>query len=153
MKLYDFKLNKLNGESFDLSALKGKKVVLVNVASECGHTFQYKELEEISQEYATKNVVFIGVPCNDFGAQEPGTAEQIQAFCTTHFGVTFPLTEKIHTTGESIHPLYKWLTDETQTEVHWNFQKYLIDETGNVVKMVAYNTLPSDDELMSWLKN
>ena len=153
MTLYDFKINRLNGEAFDLSELTGKKVLLVNVASECGLTPQYTELEELYRAYKDKNVVVIGVPSNDFGAQEPGTAEEIQSFCSVNYDVTFPLTEKIHTTGAEKHPLYQWLTTETGEEVAWNFQKFLIDEEGNVAKSVAPAIPPSDAQITEWLNN
>ena len=151
MKFYDFKIAQLNGEAFDLNQFKGKKVVLVNVASECGKTPQYVELEALHRSYADKKVAFIGIPCNDFGGQEPGTAEEIQSFCSTKYDVTFPLTEKIHAVGTEIHPLYQWLTSETNSEVTWNFQKYLIDENGQVVKTLSPNVEPSDPELVNWL--
>lgn len=153
MKFYDFTIARLNGEAFDLSQFSGKKVLLVNVASECGLTPQYTELEHLSEEYADKNIAIVGVPCNDFGGQEPGSAEEIQTFCSRTYGVTFPLTEKVHTVGEQMHPLYKWLTETTGEQVTWNFQKFLIDENGNVVKSIAPPVLPTDPEIVNWLND
>jgi glutathione peroxidase len=153
MTLYDFSINQLNGQPLDLSIFRGKKVVVVNVASECGLTPQYTELEFLYNEYKDKGVVFIGVPCNDFGGQEPGSAEEIRQFCSVNYGVTFPLTEKIHTTGEAKHPLYQWLTSETGEEVTWNFQKFLIDTKGNVVKSVSPATTPTDPQITNWLND
>jgi glutathione peroxidase len=151
MTLYDFKIHALNGQPFDLEQFKGKKVVVVNVASECGLTPQYTELEHLYRVYKDRNIAFIGVPCNDFGGQEPGTAAEIQTFCSTTYDVTFPLTEKVHTVGAEIHPLYHWLTSETGEEVTWNFQKFLIDENGNVVKSLAPTVAPTDPQLTDWL--
>ena len=151
MKVYDFTINQLNGQPFDLSRLKGKKAILVNVASECGLTPQYTELEHLHNVYKDKNVIFVGIPCNDFGGQEPGTADEIQQFCSVNYGVTFPLTEKVHVTGTEQHPLYQWLTGETGEEVTWNCQKFLIDETGAVVKSVAPSVSPTDPEITDWL--
>ena len=151
MNVYDFTIRQLNGQPFDMDQLKGRKAVLVNVASECGLTPQYTELEHLHEAYKDKNVLFVGIPCNDFDAQEPGTAEEIQQFCSVNYGVTFPLTEKVHTTGTDIHPLYKWLTEETGEEVTWNFQKFLIDESGNVVKSIAPSVSPTDPQITDWL--
>lgn len=153
MTLYDFKLNGLRGGTVDFTAFKGKKVLLVNVASECGLTPQYAALQELYEAFADKNFMIVGIPCNDFGAQEPGTADEISQFCSVNYGVTFPLTEKIHTKGPEQHPLYNWLTTETATEVEWNFQKYLIDEAGNVVRSVAPSVLPTDPEIVTWLED
>ena len=153
MTLYDFKLNRLNGQPLDFHDFSGKKVILVNVASECGLTPQYTELEHLYETYKERGVVIVGIPCNDFGAQEPGSADEIQQFCTVNYGVTFPLTEKIHTTGAEKHPLYVWLTSETGEEVTWNFQKFLIDESGKVVKSVAPVTPPTDPQILEWLEH
>lgn len=153
MKLHDFSLNGLRSGTIDFSEYKGKKVVLVNVASECGLTPQYEALQELYEAFSDKNVMVIGVPCNDFGAQEPGSADEIAQFCSVNYGVTFPLTEKIHTKGAEQHPLYTWLTTTTGTEVEWNFQKYLLDEEGNVVRSVAPSVLPTDPEIVNWLQD
>lgn len=153
MTLYDFKLNGLRGGTIDFSSYAGKKVILVNVASECGLTPQYAALQELYEAFADKNVMIVGIPCNDFGAQEPGTADEISQFCSVNYGVTFPLTEKIHTVGEEQHPLYQWLTTETATQVEWNFQKYLLDEEGRIVRSVAPSVLPTDPEIVNWLED
>lgn len=153
MTLYDFEIRSLEGAPFDLKQFSGKKVLMVNVASECGLTPQYTELEYLHREYAGKNIAVIGVPCNDFGGQEPGTPEEIAAFCSTTYDVTFPLTEKIHVTGENQHPIYTWLTTQANAEVTWNFQKFLLDEQGRVVKSVPPATLPTDPEITDWLNN
>lgn len=149
MTLYDFNINKLNGEKLDLSEFKGKKVVIVNVASECGLTPQYAELQALHEDYT--DVVILGVPSNDFGSQEPGTADEIAAFCEARFNVGFPMTEKVHTKGSNAHPLYKWLTNETKTEVSWNFQKFLIDESGEVIRSVEPIVTPYDKQITDWL--
>lgn len=151
MKLYDFTINTLNGKSFDLGELKGKKVLLVNVASECGLTPQYTELVALREDYPEDKIAIVGVPCNDFGGQEPGSPDEIQSFCDTRFSVNFPLTEKIHVKGPQAHPLYKWLTEQTGTEVEWNFQKFLIDESGEVVRSVSPTVTPYDAQITDWL--
>ncbi len=150
MNFYDFQIARLNGEPLDLGQFKGKKVLVVNVASECGFTPQYVELQALHEDYADKAAI-IGVPSNDFGGQEPGTAEDIQSFCSVNYGVTFPITEKVHAKGSGIHPLYKWLTGETKTDVEWNFQKFLIDENGNVVRSVSPTIAPYDRQITDWL--
>ena len=130
--LYDIKINSLQGKSIDLLSFKGKKVLFVNVASKCGFTPQYKDLQKLHDEYQDSLIV-IGVPCNQFGKQEPGDAKQIQEFCTLNFGVTFLLTEKIDVKGSRQHLLYKWLTSKylngkKDSKVKWNFQKYLVTQ-------------------------
>jgi glutathione peroxidase len=153
--LYDFKVKTLEGEDFDLSTLKGKKVMVVNVASKCGFTPQYKDLEEMYQKYQGE-LVIIGFPANNFANQEPGTAAEIREFCTNNYGVTFPLMEKISVKGDDIHPLYKWLTSEVEngmmdSEVKWNFQKYLIDEKGNLVDVMYSKEKPESEKSLKWL--
>ncbi len=152
MKLTDFSLNSLNGEAFNIEQLKGKKVLLVNVASECGLTPQYTELEYLQEKYASENFTVIGVPCNDFGGQEPGSSQEIATFCSKNYGVTFPMLEKMVALGENKSPLYSWLTKETNTEVTWNFQKFLINENGEVEKSIAPQTVPTDEEIISWIE-
>jgi len=137
---YDFKVKTLEGANFDFSSLKGKKVMIVNTASKCGFTPQYKELEEVYLKYKD-NLVIIGFPANNFAHQEPGTASEIRKFCTENYGVTFPLMEKISVKGSDMAPLYKWLTSKKEngvmdSEVKWNFQKYLIDENGKLVDVI-----------------
>ena len=154
---YDFKVKTLEGEDFDLSSLKGKKVMVVNVASKCGNTPQYKELEELYEKYQGE-LVIIGFPANNFGGQEPGSAAEIREFCTKNYGVTFPLMEKISVKGKDMHPLYKWLTSKDMngvmdSEVTWNFQKYLIDENGKLVDKLNPKEKPGSEKTLAWLSS
>jgi len=153
---YDFKVRTLEGDVFDFSTLKGKKVMIVNTASKCGYTPQYKELEELWDLYGDKNFVIIGFPANNFANQEPGTAEEIREFCTRNYGVSFPMMEKISVKGNDIHPVYQWLTQKSRngvmdSEVKWNFQKYLIDEKGDLVDVLLSKEKPNSDKVISWL--
>jgi len=137
---YDFKVKTLEGEDFNLASLKGKKVMVVNTASKCGYTPQYKDLEELYKQYNGK-LIIIGFPANNFLNQEPGSALEIRQFCTDNYSVTFPLMVKISVKGNDMHPLYKWLTTKSlngvmDSEVKWNFQKYHIDENGKLVDTV-----------------
>jgi len=152
---YDFKVKTLEGGDFDFSSLKGKKVMIVNTASKCGNTPQYKELEELYEKYQG-DLVIIGFPANNFLGQEPGSAAEIRKFCTENYGVTFPMMEKISVKGNDMHPLYIWLTSKEKngvldSEVTWNFQKYLIDENGKMVDMVKPKEKPDSERIMSWL--
>ncbi len=153
--IYEFKLKTLDGKEISLKQYKGKKLLLVNVASECGYTPQYKNLQALSEKYKDKLVV-IGFPANNFGGQEPGSAEQIKTFCTKNYGVTFPMMEKISVKGADMHPLYKWLSTKSENGVtdeapNWNFCKYLIDENGNIVKFFPSRVDPLDAQLTSLL--
>lgn len=155
--IYQFSVLDINGKEFELASLKGKKVMIVNTASECGLTPQYKQLEEVYEKYKNANFVIIGFPANNFGAQEPGTNQQIATFCSKNYGVTFPMMSKISVKGKDIHPLYEFLTQKEKnglqdSEVKWNFQKYLIDEKGHLVKVVDPRTLPDDEVILSWIK-
>jgi glutathione peroxidase len=152
MKLYDFSLNYLDGKPIDWSAFKGKKLLLVNVASQCGLTPQYTQLQELNETFGGSDFAILGVPCNDFAGQEPGTAEEIATFCSTNYGVSFPLSEKVHTVGEEIHPIYEWLKEQTGTEVSWNFQKYLIDGEGHIAGYFSPQTEPADSHILDWIK-
>jgi glutathione peroxidase len=152
---YDFKVKTLEGDDFDLSSLKGKKVMVVNTASKCGNTPQYKELEEIYTQYQDI-LVIIGFPANNFLGQEPGSAEDIRNFCTDIYGVTFPLMQKISVKGNDMDPLYKWLTSKEQngvldSEVKWNFQKYLIDENGKLVQVIDPKEKPDSERILAWI--
>ncbi len=154
-KLYAVKIQSIEGEALDLSTYKGKKILFVNVASECGYTPQYKELQMLQEKYSDKLVV-IGVPCNQFGGQEPGTPKEIATFCEKNYGVTFTLTEKVDVKGKEQHPLYQWLTQKSEngmedSSVKWNFQKYLIDENGNFVTYFKSGVKPMSDEITSLL--
>ncbi|HCY80831.1 MAG TPA: glutathione peroxidase [Xanthomarina gelatinilytica] len=153
---YDISINSLTGEPIDLSSFKGKKILIVNTASECGFTGQYEGLQELYNTYKDKLVV-IGVPCNQFGGQEPGTASEIQSFCKQNYGVTFLMTEKVDVKGENQHPLYKWLTNKelngvSSSSVKWNFQKYLIDEKGNLIDYYYSITSPTSTKITKHLK-
>ncbi|MCA1745095.1 MAG: glutathione peroxidase [Bacteroidales bacterium] len=153
---HDFKVKTLGGAAFDFATLKGKKVMVVNTASKCGLTGQYEQLQALYEEYGGEDFVIIGFPANNFMNQEPGTAAEIQEFCQLNYGVTFPMMEKISVKGNDQHPLYKWLTQKElngvmDSKVQWNFQKYLIDEEGNLVKVIAPKTLPTDEEVTGWL--
>lgn len=154
--LYDFKVNAIDGKPFDLSSLKGKKVLIVNVASKCGLTPQYKELEAIYKQYGSDNFVVIGFPANNFREQESGTNAEIAQFCALNYGVTFPMMQKISVKGDDIDPLYKWLTLQRENgkmdaEVQWNFQKFLIDENGHLVDMVAPKEKPDCEKIIAWI--
>lgn len=154
---YDFKVRTLEGGNFDFSSLKGKKVMIVNTASKCGNTPQYKELEELYEKY-NDNFVIIGFPANNFGSQEPGTAAEIRKFCTENYGVTFPLMEKISVKGDDMAPIYRWLTSKENngvmdSEVKWNFQKYLIDENGNLIDVINPKDKPNSDKILEWISS
>ncbi|WP_034890905.1 glutathione peroxidase [Gillisia sp. Hel_I_29] len=154
--IYDIRINALDGKPITLLDYKGKKMLFVNVASECGFTKQYKELQKLSDSYP-EGLVVIGSPCNQFGKQEPGEAGQIQEFCEVNFGVTFLLTEKINVKGSKQHDLYKWLTskelnNKKSSSVKWNFQKYLVDEKGNLVDYYFSITNPLSTKITKHLK-
>jgi glutathione peroxidase len=154
---YDFKVKTLEGGDFDFATLKGKKVMIVNTASKCGFTPQYKDLEEVSVKYHD-NLVIIGFPANNFASQEPGTAAEIRKFCTENYGVTFPMMGKISVKGNDMAPLYKWLTSKKEngvmdSEVKWNFQKYLIDENGKLVDVVYSKDKPTSDKVIAWISS
>lgn len=154
---YDFTVKDIEGNNFELSSLKGKKVLVVNTASKCGLTPQYEQLQEIYETYGGDNFVIIGFPANNFNSQEPGSNEEIVTFCQKNYGVTFPMMSKISVKGDDIHPLYKWLTTKSEngvldSEVQWNFQKYLIDENGRLIKMAEPKIKPDDDKIVTWIK-
>ena len=155
--VYDFSLTGIDGKEINLNAFKGKKILFVNVASKCGYTPQYEGLQKL-YEQNKENLVIIGLPCNQFMRQEPGTSEEIQAFCTKNYGVTFPITQKINVKGDKIHPLYNWLTRKElngveDSKVKWNFQKYLIDEEGNLVQVFGSKVKPLGEEIMDAVKS
>jgi glutathione peroxidase len=152
---YDFKVKTLEGNDFDLSSLKGKKVMVVNTASKCGNTPQYKDLEAVYEKYQDI-LVIIGFPANNFLSQEPGSSEEIRKFCTEKYGVTFPMMQKISVKGDDMDPLYKWLTSKREngvmdSEVKWNFQKYLIDENGKLVEVLDPKEKPNSDKVLAWI--
>lgn len=153
--IYDFKMKTLDGQEISLSKFKGKKMLIVNVASECGYTPQYKNLQALHEKYGDK-VNVIGFPANNFGAQEPGTSAEIKTFCTKNYGVTFQMMEKISVKGNDMAPLYKWLStkDENGTcsdSPNWNFCKYLVDENGKVIKFFNSKVDPMSSEITSLL--
>ncbi|MEC4116320.1 glutathione peroxidase [Myroides phaeus] len=155
--IYQFKVTDLYGEEFDFASLKGKKILIVNTASECGLTPQYKQLQSLYNEYGGDNFVIVGFPANNFGAQEPGSNEEIATFCEQNYGVSFPMMSKISVKGADMAPIYEFLTKKSKngyadSEVEWNFQKYLIDETGHLVKVVNPRILPTDPEIKDWVR-
>jgi len=169
--IYEFKVPGLDGNEIDFSRYKGKKIMIVNTASKCGNTPQYAELEKLYEKYKDK-LVIIGFPANNFGQQEPGTKEEIAEFCKKNYGVSFPMADKVSVRGEDIHPLYKWLVDESkelakeapgesskdivwkrflQDPVTWNFTKFLIDEKGNLVAVFHNKVSPMSEEVLKYL--
>lgn len=149
--VHDIKLNTIEGKPTSLAEYKGKVVLLVNVASQCGLTPQYKALQEIHEKYKDKGFTVIGVPCNDFGAQEPGSSKEIVEFCSSNYNVTFPLMEKIHVKGAEQHPLYARLTGkdaEFPGDIKWNFGKFLVGKDGKVLKRFEPQTKPDSDEIV-----
>jgi len=153
--IYDFKVSGLDGTDIDFSKFKGQKILIVNTASYCGNTPQYKDLEALYQKYKGK-LVIVGFPANDFGAQEPGTNTEIKAFCTKNYGVTFPMAEKVTVKGDDIAPIYKYLEAEAAKKgladpVKWNFGKFLVNEKGELVATFSPRTLPMSEEILKWL--
>ena len=156
MSIYDIPIKSIDGNEINLKEYKGKFILFVNVASNCGFTRQYKDLQQLYNENSDKLVV-IGVPCNQFGAQEPGNEEQISIFCSEKYDVTFPMTEKISVRGSNQHQLYKWLTSKDfngrkSSSVKWNFQKYLVDEDGNLVDYWYSLTSPMSSKITNYIK-
>ncbi len=152
---FDLKARTIDGKDFSFSTLKGKRVLIVNVASECGFTPQYKKLQTLFDQYKDKNFVILGFPCNDFGGQEPGSAKDIKSFCEKNYGVTFQMMEKVSIKGPNPHPVYKWLTQKelngkSNASVRWNFHKFLIDENGNWVSDYGSMTDPLNDKIVAF---
>ena len=148
---FQFDLNSIDGDARLLAGLKGKVVLAVNVASRCGLTPQYTGLEELHEELAKENFAVVGFPCNQFGAQEPGSEKEIQIFCSANYGVTFPMSAKLEVNGAGRHPLYAWLTDPANGhagDIQWNFEKFLIGRDGKLLKRYAPTTKPRDNGLM-----
>ena len=147
--LHEFSANTLAGRKTDLSGYKGKVVLVVNTASRCGLTPQYAGLETLHRNFSGKGLVVLGFPCNQFGAQEPGSAEQIGEFCEKNYGVTFPMFEKIEVNGAGAHPLYQWLKKEAggasgSEDIEWNFAKFLVGRDGKLIRRYAPKTRPED---------
>ncbi len=154
---YDFKVKTLANKDFDLSELKGKRVLIVNTASECGYTPQYAQLQELYERYGGEHFTIIGFPSNDFGGQEPDSNSDIAQFCQKNYGVTFPMMDKIMIKGDDVHPLYSWLTQKNENgvgdaEVRWNFNKFLIDEEGNWVAHLGSKIEPLDERVVAFAK-
>ena len=154
---YDFTVTTIDGKEFPLSQLKGKKVLVVNTASKCGNTPQYADLEKLYQTYGGDKFTIIGFPANNFLSQEPGTNEEIKQFCTLNYGVTFSMMSKISVKGKDIAPLYIWLTSKAQNgvmdaPVKWNFQKFMIDENGNLVGTIPPSVNPLTEKIVNWIK-
>lgn len=170
--IYDFKVAGLDGTDIDFSKFKGKKIMIVNTASMCGNTPQYAELEKLYEKYKDK-LVIVGFPANNFGEQEPGSNEEIKSFCTKNYGVTFPMAEKVSVRGDDIHPLFKWLNEQSkemakaapattskelvwkkflQDPVIWNFTKFLLDENGKLIAVIHNKTSPMSEEVLQYLK-
>jgi glutathione peroxidase len=151
----DIPLKDIDGKPTSLKAYDGKVLMLVNVASHCGNTKQYKQLEEVYAKYKDQGLVVLGIPCNDFGAQEPGTNEEIKTFCTTKFSVTFPMLDKVHVKGAEQHPLYAALTGKDGAfpgDVKWNFGKFIVGRDGKAISRVEPKTLPDDADVIKTIE-
>ena len=156
--IYDFKVTDIDGKPFEMASLKGKKVLIVNTASKCGFTPQYKQLEAIYKKYGPDKFVIVGFPANNFMHQEPGSNSQIKTFCTENYDVTFPMMSKISVKGDDIAPLYKWLTEKSQNGVldapiKWNFQKFMIDESGHLAGVAWPQDKPDSEKIIKWIES
>ena len=155
--IYQFKVEDLSGNTFDFASLKGKKIMIVNTASKCGYTPQYEQLEALYKEYKDQGFVIVGFPANNFGAQEPGTNKEIETFCKLNYGVTFPMMAKISVKGNDMSPVYQFLTQKSRnglkdSEVEWNFQKYLLNEKGELEEVFLSDVVPTDVKIVNWIK-
>ena len=156
--IYQFKVEDLSGNTFDFASLKGKKILIVNTASKCGYTPQYEQLEALYKEYKAKGFVIVGFPANNFASQEPGTNKEIETFCKLNYGVTFPMMSKISVKGDDMSPIYQFLTQKSKnglkdSKVEWNFQKYLINEKGQLEEVYLSKVTPMDDKIVNWIKS
>jgi glutathione peroxidase len=154
--IHSFKVKGLDGKQIDFASFKGKKILVVNTASKCGYTPQYESLEKVYEQYKNK-LVIIGFPCNQFGGQEPGSNEEIAAFCKKNYGVTFPLADKIDVKGATMAPIYQWLTQKSKNgvvdaNISWNFNKFLLDENGKMIAYFPSNVKPDSEEILSRVK-
>ena len=155
MTIYDFRVASLDGSAIDFSAYKGKKILIVNTASECGFTPQYAELQELYEKYKG-TLVIVGFPANNFGGQEPGSNDEIQSFCQKNYGVTFPMAEKVSVKGDDIHPLFAYLNSEAKKigvndPIKWNFTKFLVDEKGKLVGVFESKVKPLSEDITKHL--
>jgi glutathione peroxidase len=155
--IYQFKVKDLSGKTFDFASLKGKKILVVNTASKCGYTPQYEQLEAIYKKYKGENFVIVGFPANNFGSQEPGTNAEIATFCKANYGVTFPMMSKISVKGSDMNEVYQFLTKKSKnglkdSNVEWNFQKYLINEKGQLEQVYLSGVEPNDEKIINWIK-
>ena len=154
--IHNFTVKSIDGKTLNLASFKGKKILIVNTASKCGYTPQYEALEKVYEQYKDK-LVIIGFPCNQFGGQEPGSNEEIVAFCKKNYGVSFPLADKIDVKGDNIAPIYQWLTTKSKNgildaSISWNFNKFLIDENGKMIAYFPSNVKPDSETILSYLK-
>lgn len=155
--IFEFKVTDIKNAEFDFASLKGKKIMVVNTASECGLTPQYEQLQAVYEKYKDQNFVIVGFPANNFMGQEPGSNEEIATFCKANYDVTFPMMSKISVKGKDMHPIYQFLTQKSQngledSDVQWNFQKYLIGTDGKLVRVVSPKVLPDDASIISWIE-
>jgi glutathione peroxidase len=155
--IHQFKVKDLSGNTFDFATLKGKKILVVNTASKCGYTRQYEQLETIYKKYKDDNLVIVGFPANNFGSQEPGTNAEIATFCKANYGVTFPMMSKISVKGSDMDEVYAFLTQKKlngvlDSKVNWNFQKYLLNEKGELEQMYLSSVEPTDAKIVNWIK-
>lgn len=155
--IYQFKIKDITGTDFDLNQYKGKKILIVNTASKCGLTPQFEKLEALYQKYKDQNFIIIGFPTNDFLSQDPGSNEEIAEFCKLNYGVTFPMMSKVIVKGDTIEPLFRYLTTKSENGlsdfvVEWNFQKFLINEEGKLDKVISPKTDPTDSEITNWIE-
>ncbi len=154
--IHNFTVKSIDGKTLNLASFKGKKILIVNTASKCGYTPQYEALEKVYEQYKDK-LVIIGFPCNQFGGQEPGSNEEIVAFCKKNYGVSFPLADKIDVKGDNMAPIYQWLTTKSKNgildaSISWNFNKFLIDENGKMIAYFPSNVKPDSETILSYLK-
>jgi len=154
--IHSFNVKSIDGSALNLAKFKGKKILIVNTASKCGYTPQYEALEKVYEQYKDK-LVILGFPCNQFGGQEPGTNEEIVAFCKKNYGVSFPLADKIDVKGDNTAPIYQWLTQKAKNgvldaSISWNFNKFLLDENGKMIAYFPSNVKPDSDAILSYLK-
>lgn len=156
--IHQFVVQDIEGNNFNFNDLAGKKIMVVNTASKCGLTPQYKQLEEVYEYYKNDNFIIVGFPANNFMSQEPGTNDEIATFCERNYGVTFPMMSKISVKGDDMHEVYQFLTQKSKngvadSEVEWNFQKYLLNEKGELEMILSPRTLPNDEKIINWIEN